>query len=125
MAVTPASFKAFFPEFASADDARVQTFLDMSGNLVNSDVWGTLHDYGILYLSAHLLYLANASAVGDGGTSGLISNKQVGDVSVSFLHSMPNSSKSTYFDAFYNTTKYGQQYYNLCRLVGITIVAVV
>lgn len=58
MAVTPASFKALFPEFAGVvpvDDAYIQGWLDLAAVHVSPTVWRAKYDSGVLFLAAHLM----------------------------------------------------------------------
>ena len=58
MAVTVASFRAAFPEFATADnpsDALIQLKIDSAKLQINSTIWGSRYDEGVLWLTAMLL----------------------------------------------------------------------
>jgi hypothetical protein len=53
--MTPAEFKAAFPEFATAADALVQSRLTWAEARTPEDIWGDLQDQGIGFLTAHFL----------------------------------------------------------------------
>lgn len=55
MAVTEASFKAFFPEFAATDTARVERCIAVAEACVNETVFGDAYDVAASYLAAHIL----------------------------------------------------------------------
>jgi len=55
MAVTEASFKALFPEFAASDTVRVQRCIDTAAECVSEDAFGTRYDLAVSYLAGHLL----------------------------------------------------------------------
>lgn len=58
MAVTPADFKASFPEFAGSvpvDDAYIQVWLTRAARHVSVTVWRDKYDDGVLFLAAHLM----------------------------------------------------------------------
>ena len=78
-----ADFRARFPEFASADDSLVQSFLDAAiARLApsgTSKVWDTLLSEGHLYLSAELL-----SRAPNGQMARLSSDKGESTYSVDF-----------------------------------------
>jgi hypothetical protein len=69
MAVTLATMRVRFPEFALASDAYVSAFLDGAARQMDVDVWGDLFDDGQMFLAAHEMALTVA-----GQTAGL-SNK--------------------------------------------------
>lgn len=53
--MTPAAFKALFPEFASAPDAIVQSRITWAEVRTPEDVWGEHREQGLALLVAHLL----------------------------------------------------------------------
>lgn len=55
MAVTARQFVLEFPEFADAPESLIEAKLAAAKRRINSDVWGTLEDDGVRYLTAHLL----------------------------------------------------------------------
>lgn len=110
MALTPAGFKALLGEFAGIDDTTVQQYLDQAGRLLKVDAWGARYDDGQLYLTAHLI-TCFASGAAEGGASGPVSAKRVGEVSASYAVS----------DAFkasaMGSTKYGRMFLELQQYV--------
>lgn len=124
MAITPEEFKARFPEFDSVDDLRVQTFIDKMLLNVGENEWGAYFVEGQLYLTAHLLTLAERAS-NSGGTPGAgpVVSRKIGDVSVSFAS--PTASTGDASEAYYKQTAYGEEYWRLMRIVGEGMVAVV
>lgn len=55
MAVTAATFKAAFPEFVNADNSVVEAKIDSAKLQINSTIWGSRYDEGIMWLTAILL----------------------------------------------------------------------
>ena len=55
MAVTYTSFKAAFPEFTPAEDSLVTTKIAAAQLQINSTVWGSRYDEGVMWLTAILL----------------------------------------------------------------------
>ncbi|HLH04954.1 MAG TPA: DUF4054 domain-containing protein [Bryobacteraceae bacterium] len=121
--VTPASFRADFPEFSDTNlysDGTLTFWINLSAALVNADRWTDLTDMAVELATAHQVLLANANqaaAAGGqqpGATKGLVSSKSVGDVSVSY-----DLSSATLTDgAFWNLTQYGVRFLQLARMFG-------
>jgi hypothetical protein len=122
MAITPADFKARFPEFGSVPDSRVQFWLDDAVLEVGESAWGELYEKGVFLLAAHLLSLdqINQDEDGSGGVTGNVNSRSVGDVSVSFAKATSDSSS----DDWYLQTSYGSEYLRLKKRVGMGIVAI-
>ena len=55
--MTPAEFRALFPEFTGASDALIQSRLTWAEDRTPADVWGDKRDQGIAWLAAHFLAL--------------------------------------------------------------------
>lgn len=118
MAVTPASFKALFPEFSSQTDPRVQLFLDQASRRVDAATFGARADDALSYLTAHLLAVANtAGQAATSGASGPVSSKTVGPLSVSFASNWGSASGS---GDNYQATYYGREYLTLVKLAIAT-----
>lgn len=123
MSVTPATFRADFPEFTSTTtytDAQVNLYIGLAGKLLNADRWGDVLDYGTELFAAHHLALQarEAAAALAGGGVGVVTgpqaSKAVGNVSAAY-----NSQAATFADApFWNATAYGIRLYQLARLMG-------
>lgn len=110
MAVTPADIKTLFPEFAAESDARIQLLLDQALLSVNASVWGNKADFGIQYLTAHLLTVLNR---GGGGASGPITSEKVGDLQRSYASSGAVTHEL-------GSTGYGLEFLRLRRSLFIT-----
>ena len=120
MAITPASFKARFPEFASVSDARVQVFIDDAELELNETCWGDLYNKGLSYLTAHFLSLGEGSSNGDANPQNVLTSRSVGDVSVGFQAASTLSTDEAYF----GSTVYGQEYWRMLMQVGMGAVAI-
>ena len=103
--VTPATFKARFPEFNSVDDARIQIFIDDSVSVTNSKCPN--YDLMVSYLTAHLITLADKTDAGDSSTTKPVASESVGDVSVGY-----GGTAGKPGDSYYSTA-YGQRYLDL------------
>lgn len=55
MTVTAASFKTAFPEFSSADSSLVTIKIAAAELQINTTVWGSRYDEGVMWLTAILL----------------------------------------------------------------------
>lgn len=119
MTATVAEFRALFPEFNEpvATDAQVQAKLDIAERMMDVDRWGDLFDNGQLQYAAHLLStsITCAAALGRGGAVFGIRARTVDDVSITF--NVPQAVSN--FDAFFNSTCYGQMYLMLVNMVGV------
>jgi len=123
--VTPATFRANFPEFTDATkypDTQVNFWIGYADTLLYDLCrWSTMRDYGIQLVVAHQLALAarNAAAGAGGGspgsTAGAVSSKSVGGVSVSYDTGAAILANGGYW----NLTSYGIQFWQLAMLVGI------
>lgn len=120
MAWTPPTvtdFKTRFPEFAAVPDATVQAVLDEAVLEVSPSWVEAYRTPGVLNLTAHLLATQGFGGSGAGGggaaSSGAIKRRKVGDVETEWAGiSGGGGSQSA---SFYNSTRYGQRYYELLR----------
>lgn len=60
MAVTLPQFRNTFEEFRSTDDASIKAKLVLAATMIEPSVWGRKADFGMLYLTAHLVALGPA-----------------------------------------------------------------
>lgn len=118
--VTPALFRAAFPEFSSATDytdALVQRFITMAEaycSTKNFRVKPTTRILLIELMTAHLITLNNIDptthqSTGSGSVSGFETSATVGSVSVSLQAPVAKNA----FQTWINSTGYGQQYWAL------------
>lgn len=113
---TVAQFKTDFNEFNAYPDTLVQKYLTLSYKLVNEALWCELYSDGIFLLTAHYLVIFNPSgsvAFDSGFNSSVVSSKSVKGVSVSFDNSIGMDAEANQ----YNLTVYGQQYFQLSKLL--------
>jgi hypothetical protein len=115
MSITPADFKVRFPEFISVADSRIQLFIVDAELELNVLKWCDRYDKGISYLTAHYLSIALKTATGLTGSVNPVASRSVGDVSISFA----NKSSESQTEAYYNSTVYGQEYWNMLQFVGL------
>lgn len=112
MASTPSTFKVRFPEFVTADDTRIQMFLDDAADLMGSvGRWcssQTKYDVAQCYLAAHYLTIASNQESGDNGVIGPISKQEVDDV---LLEQAVKAADPNKFGL--DATAYGQRYLQL------------
>lgn len=122
-------FRAAFPQFTPelAPDARVRFHLAVAGKLLPAARWGELLDEGMGLYAAHQLTLElEAGKTGD-GTGGIAAaagpvtaeTKTVGGMSHAVTRAGAAAQGSALTDAGqYNNTVYGQQFWQLVRIVG-------
>jgi hypothetical protein len=111
MATVP-EFRTRFPEFVDILDPRIQLFLDDAALLMADPVrWLDFYDVAHCYHAAHLLFVGEHSAQGDGSVLGPIKKQEVDDVIVeqAVMNVTPTASD------LYSTT-YGKRYYSYQRI---------
>jgi len=115
MACTVADFRVKFPQFSDGveyTDEAIQAALDEAQCYMGTDEnhWCGKYDSAQCYLAAHILagnVVAEADPIGAGATSGPISNKLAGDVSVTRQITIRPRSE---FEEWLIGTIYGQRY---------------
>lgn len=114
------SFRIAFPEFDNAPDERVLFFYGQAKNSISAKWWRKLYDDGVLYLTAHLLYMRYGA---DGNSKPITAVKQettsktVGKLS----KGMASLNSDKYAGAGdYASTVYGRRYWELSLLVQPT-----
>lgn len=120
--VTPASFKARFPEFSSESDDRVQLFINDTTPFFNVARWDDLLDLGVSYLTAHNLALANLRA--QQGAAGQIDDAVIGVELGDYQKTKDAKSLNEQSHSPYLRTYYGQQYLYYANLAGAGAIAV-
>ncbi|CAM2295246.1 DUF4054 domain-containing protein [Ralstonia mannitolilytica] len=121
--MTPADFRATFPEFSDTTkypDASIEFWMGIAVSLVNPDRWGVLTDQGVSLVTAHHLVMGQrdqaAAAVGGapGEVKGPTASKSVDKVSVSY-----DTGAVALSDAgFWNLTTYGVRFMTIARAMG-------
>lgn len=123
MTVTPASFRANFPEFSDTTaypDPRIAYWVGIAGIRLDACRWDTLLDHGTELFVAHNLVLSRqaAMAAAGGGVPGLASgptsSEAVDKVSVSY----DTGAAAIDGAGAWNLTAYGVQFLQLARLIG-------
>jgi|GEM_PF-2926389 hypothetical protein len=112
MAVTPSSFQAQFPEFASLTAAQIQFWLDQSDSFFDATRWDDLLDLGVSYWVAHQLVSATQDAAVQ-VTDDTVQQK-AGDVSYQRDSTLVNRIA----DNPYLSTSYGKKYLYYMKFVG-------
>jgi hypothetical protein len=139
MTVDVTTFRADFPEFSDTTKypvSGVQYYLSLAVALFNTDRWGLpapagqpngIYEMGVELFIAHNLALErraqNEAASGGvpGLSSGIVSSKGVGGVSISFATGLgidPSAGQ-------WNLTVYGQRLWNLIEMMGMGPITVV
>jgi hypothetical protein len=107
-----AEFQARFPEYECVDDTRIEIFISDAVALMDDPTrWLSFYDAALMYLSAHLLFLAEATASGDGSVLLPVRERGVDDVVIKFSPGPTSVSD----DDLYSTS-YGKQYIKYRRL---------
>lgn len=124
MAFDNAQFRLNFPEFTDVvryPESQIDFWLSIGEICLIEDRWGTLYTQGMQLFVAHNITLAaqnaKTGAVGGvpGATSGPVSSKSVGSVSVSYdTQSIAEANAGEW-----NATSYGRQLIRLARMVGV------
>ena len=119
MTLTPAQFRADFPEFADSvawPDTQVGAELALGATYINEDRWGVSAVKGAELVAAHFLVLAKRDGAGalPGEVKGLLTSKSVGGVSAGYDLSAVLEADA----GFWNLTAYGLRYYRLARQMG-------
>jgi hypothetical protein len=105
--VTAQDIKDTFSEFSGTSDQLIERFLTQAERRVNVTQWGEKSDDATLWLTAHLLKIESQLRSGGGAAGGPISQRKVGDLSVSYK--IPTNVS----DSFLASTTYGQYYLDL------------
>jgi len=109
---TIVDFRTRFPEFVDSTDERIQLFIDDATLLMASPTrWLDFYDIALCYHAAHLLYVGNYTATGDGNVLGPVRKQEVDDV---IIEQAVNGVTPTQSDLF--STVYGKRYYQYQRL---------
>lgn len=121
--MTPATFRAQFPEFACTStypESTVEFWTGVAGSLLNAERWDNLIEQGTALFVAHHLAVGqrdlNSASVGGtpGAVSGPQTSKSVDKVSVS----QDASAVTLENGGFWNMTSYGIRLLTLARYVG-------
>ena len=112
--ITPADFRARFPEFASLLDPYIQQFIDDAILFLDETRFNIYYNYACLYYVAHNIYMAQQQSKGTVNVTGALSGASVGDTSASFASYAPQN----YTDAYFSQTNYGIQYLRFATLAG-------
>jgi len=125
MAVTTTSFREMFPEFANVTtypDPQVEMWVGVAASHVSTARWDSLADFGTMLFVAHNLVLGrmDQAAAAVNGTPGLastgvVSSKSVGGVSVSYDTSSAMEPEAGHW----GLTSYGVRFLRLLRLHGM------
>ena len=109
MAVTAKNIKDCHAEFAGLSDDLVDKFRLQAERRINLAQWAGKADDAILWLTAHLLKINKIASAGGDAVAGPVTQKKVGDLSVSYASSGKLTNK------LLETTIYGQYYMELKR----------
>jgi hypothetical protein len=117
-AVVPnvAAFKAMFPELATSDDTLIAIALEHAGQFVD-DTWGSSESDATMYLAAHFMATAHATADTDGR---VVSSETIGRMSISYA---VGSATGTSISAL-GMTRYGLVFSKMLAAQGFGIAIV-
>jgi hypothetical protein len=114
--MTPTEFKSRFPAFASQTSQSIQDYLTLAVPFFDVDRWGGFYSEGLANWVAHNIVTDNvlaADSISD-PDAGNVTEKHVGPVGMTMDSKLLNKQA----DDPYMTTRYGQRYRRLARLVG-------
>ena len=112
MATATGLLTAIAPQFDAVDSR--QTILDLSESLTSSTFFGENRALAVALRAAHILTINEGASATSGGTTGPISSKREGDLSVSF-GSAGNTGTAL------SSTAYGLQLQDLSKMSGSTV----
>jgi len=115
MATSLSQFSARFPEFSAVDDSVINLALSDAADLMDTIKWGTRYDTGQAFLAAHYVALSSTDSSSGGVSVGPVSQAATGPLSVSYAVTAAKDMS----DAMYGSTRYGQRYLSLRKLVGL------
>lgn len=117
---TPADFRARFPELANYSGEKVLYWLAQSDPWFDPARWDTFYTEGVLNWVAHKLVMADATKGINQASAGDVTQKRVGQVSVSRGSDLLSQQMANPF----LRTMYGQEYLTLRKTVGMGALAV-
>lgn len=107
MALNIPLFKALAPEFAATDLTTLNLISVEAERMVNVNVWLTKTDMGVVYMTAHMLKMAQRAGLG-----GNVTMTKVGDLQRSF--------SSGQQDDELDQTAYGKEFKRVRRSLQIS-----
>lgn len=118
-------FKAIGPHLSdlwATDDTLVDLYLDLAGQHVSPNVFGTRYKSAVVYLALHLAALdsaaqANGAGGGAGGTVGPIIGERAGEVSRNYGFAAQSSSTGSGWQSDLDNTIYGKRFQSIRRLL--------
>lgn len=118
-------FKTIGPHFSdlwSVDDTIVELYLDLAGELVSANVFGTRYKTGVTYLALHLAAMdsgaqASGTGGGAGGAVGPVIGERAGEVSRNYGYSASASSSGSGWQNDLDTTIYGKRFQQIRRML--------
>ena len=114
---TVAEFKAFFDEFSSTADAKIQLYLDVVKNQVSESDFGENQKYAHALLAAHKISLVSGLAEREASKSN-VKKEKAGDIETTYQDQNETSSG----DQNLKLTMYGTEFLELCpKFGGFTI----
>lgn len=117
-----ADFIAVFPEFANTSvypTARVNFWLSIAVNQINTDRWGALSNQGQALLTAHYLTIdAQNQNLAPGRTVGEVDGLETASAVDGVSASTDVASITIVGAALYNKTTYGIQFWQLACMIG-------
>jgi hypothetical protein len=107
------------PEFAAVADATVDEFLVLSGQAHTSSRWGSVYTQALVWHAAHTMKTlglgAGDSASTSTGSSGPVTSRSAGDLSVSYGSISASGPGADSVEADLVTTAYGRRYLDLLK----------
>ena len=112
MATATGLLTAIAPQFDAVDSR--ETILEMAESLTSSTFFGENRALAVALRAAHLLSVTQGASATDGGTTGPISSKREGDLSVSFGNAGNTGTALS-------STSYGRELLELSKMSGSTV----
>jgi hypothetical protein len=116
--------RIFAPEFSAVADATVDEFLAASARAHTSARWGNAYTDALVWHAAHTMktlgFGSGDSTSVSPGTSGPVTSRSAGDLSVSYGTISQSGAGANNVDADFLTTVYGRRYLDLkARLAAV------
>lgn len=123
MTMTPAEFRADFPEFSCTSDypdTQIDFWIGLAGVMLNPERWQDLLSYGTKLFIAHHLAIGarDEKTASTGGVPGTVNGPQASK-SVDKVSASYDTSAVTFENGgFWNATTYGIRLLQLTRYIG-------
>ena len=115
MSVNPLSVEQYIQAVAPAlmQDPSLNVFIEMAKERTDREFYGVKYNHAVALMAAHIAFLLGSGTLGagsgnaDGGSTGSITSKREGDLSVSYGSGAVSASAGNLGDAELSQTRWG------------------